>query len=84
MTGEVEDTDVGFPSPEHHIAEREFPMKLAMGALAVLATIGGVVQIPHVNEGLHHFLEPTFHDSALYESSSRRARLWSSGWWSAR
>ncbi len=67
MTGEVEDTDVGFPGPEHHIAEREFPMKLAMGALAVLATVGGVLQIPHVNEGLHHFLEPTFHDSALYE-----------------
>ncbi|HEX5782372.1 MAG TPA: NADH-quinone oxidoreductase subunit L [Solirubrobacteraceae bacterium] len=67
MTGEVEDTDVGFPGPEHHIAEREFPMKLAMGTLAVLATIGGVIQIPHVNEGLHHFLEPTFHDSALYE-----------------
>jgi NADH-quinone oxidoreductase subunit L len=67
MTGEIEDTDVGFPGPEHHIAEREFPMKLAMGALAVLATIGGAVQIPEVNEGLHHFLEPTFEDSALYE-----------------
>jgi NADH-quinone oxidoreductase subunit L len=67
MTGEIEDTDVGFPGPEHHIAEREFPMKLAMGGLAVLATIGGIVQIPGVNEGLHHFLEPTFHDSALYE-----------------
>jgi NADH-quinone oxidoreductase subunit L len=67
MTGEPEDTDVGFPGPEHHIAEREFPMKLAMGALAVLATVGGVLQIPHVNEGLHQFLEPSFHDSALYE-----------------
>jgi NADH-quinone oxidoreductase subunit L len=67
MTGEIEDTDVGFPGPEHHIAEREFPMKLAMGALAVLATVGGVLQIPHVNEGLHQFLEPSFHDSALYE-----------------
>jgi NADH-quinone oxidoreductase subunit L len=67
MTGEIEDTDVGFPGPEHHIAEREFPMKAAMASLAVLATIGGFIQIPHVNEGLHHFLEPTFHDSALYE-----------------
>ena len=36
-TGEVEDTDVGFPGPEHHIAEREWPMKIAMGVLAVLA-----------------------------------------------
>ena len=34
-TGEVEDTDVGFPGPDHHIAEREWPMKGAMGALAV-------------------------------------------------
>jgi NADH-quinone oxidoreductase subunit L len=67
MTGEIEDTDVGFPGPEHHVAEREFPMKLAMGALAVLATVGGVVQIPELNESLHKFLEPTFHDSALYE-----------------
>jgi NADH-quinone oxidoreductase subunit L len=67
MTGEIEDTDVGFPGPEHHIAERELPMKLAMGALAVLATLGGVVQIPGVNEGLHHFLEPTFADSEFYD-----------------
>jgi NADH-quinone oxidoreductase subunit L len=67
MTGEIEDTDVGFPGPEHHIAEREFPMKLAMGALAVLAVIGGVPQIPHVTDALHTFLEPSFHDSGLYE-----------------
>ena len=37
-TGEVEDTDVGFPGPEHHIAEREWSMKAAMGLLAVGAT----------------------------------------------
>ena len=30
MSGEVEDTDVGFPGPEHHIAEREMPMRAAM------------------------------------------------------
>ena len=30
MTGEEEDTDVGFPGPGHFIAERELPMKLAM------------------------------------------------------
>jgi NADH-quinone oxidoreductase subunit L len=66
-TGEVEDTDVGFPGPDHHIAEREGTMKIAMGALAVLATIGGFVQIPKVNEMLHHFLEPTFAESRFYE-----------------
>ena len=39
-TGEVEDTDVGFPGPEHHIAEREWSMKVAMALLAV----GAIVQ----------------------------------------
>jgi NADH-quinone oxidoreductase subunit L len=66
-TGEIEDTDVGFPGADHHIAEREGPMKIAMGLLAILATVGGVVQIPKVNESLHHFLEPAFHDSRFYE-----------------
>jgi NADH-quinone oxidoreductase subunit L len=66
MTGEIEDTDVGFPGPEHHIAEREVPMKLAMGGLAILATVAGVLQIPTVTEAVHKFLEPTFADSAEY------------------
>jgi NADH-quinone oxidoreductase subunit L len=66
-TGEVEDTDVGFPGPDHHIAEREPSMKLAMGTLALLATVGGFLQIPTVTHVVDHFLEPTFRDSALYE-----------------
>jgi NADH-quinone oxidoreductase subunit L len=65
-TGEVEDTDVGFPGPEHHIAEREGAMKVAMGSLAVLAAVGGFLQIPGVTSALHKFLEPTFADSRLY------------------
>jgi NADH-quinone oxidoreductase subunit L len=65
LTGEAEDTDVGFPGPEHHIAEREPPMKLAMAVLGVLATIGGVVQIPGVTDVVDTFLEPTFEDSPL-------------------
>ena len=67
-TGEVEDTDVGFPGPEHHIAEREGSMKVAMGLLAVLAIVGGFLQIPGVTDALHKFLEPTFADSRLYAS----------------
>jgi NADH-quinone oxidoreductase subunit L len=66
--GEVEDTEVGFPGPEHHIAERAGGMKIAMAGLAVLATIGGFLQIPGVTDAVHNFLEPTFHDSELYES----------------
>jgi NADH-quinone oxidoreductase subunit L len=65
QTGEIEDTDVGFPGPEHHIAEREFEMKGAMTALAVLAVIGGIVQIPFVTHWLENFLDPSFADSTL-------------------
>jgi NADH-quinone oxidoreductase subunit L len=64
--GEVEDTEVGFPGPDHHIAEREPSMKLAMGTLALLAVVGGFLQIPKVTHIVDHFLEPTFEDSALY------------------
>jgi NADH-quinone oxidoreductase subunit L len=60
-TGEEEDTDVGFPGPEHHIAEREPPMRAAMGLLAVLATIGGVLQLPFGwVTAIDNFLEPSF------------------------
>ena len=48
-TGEEEDTDVGFPGPEHHIAEREAPMKLGMAPLALLALTGGALGIPGVS-----------------------------------
>jgi NADH-quinone oxidoreductase subunit L len=64
--GEVEDTDVGFPGPEHHIAEREPTMKIAMGSLALLAIVGGLLQIPKVTHVIDSFLEPTFEESALY------------------
>jgi NADH-quinone oxidoreductase subunit L len=39
-----------------------------MGTLAVLAILGGVLQIPKVTHALHSFLEPTFHDSHYYET----------------
>jgi len=63
ITGEPEDTDVGYPGPEHHIAEREGPMKGAMALLAVLSIVGGVLQIPGVTHVIEHFLDPTFSDS---------------------
>ncbi|MGB9185156.1 MAG: proton-conducting transporter membrane subunit, partial [Solirubrobacteraceae bacterium] len=64
-TGEAEDTDVGFPGPEHHIAERDLAMKAPMGILAVLAVGGGVLQIPGVDSSISRFLAPTFADSRL-------------------
>jgi NADH-quinone oxidoreductase subunit L len=75
MTGEPEDTDVGFPGPDHHIAERTGEMRLAMGALAVLATIGGLLQIPEVTSALHNFLAPSFADSATFEELEPSAAL---------
>jgi NADH-quinone oxidoreductase subunit L len=68
--GEVEDTDVGFPGPEHHIAERALSMKVAMGTLAVLATVGGIVLIPKTTTWFDTFLEPTFEGSSVVTNPS--------------
>src|SRR4051794_22477021 len=67
-TGEVEDTEVGFPGPDHHVAEHEATMKIAMAGLAFFAVVGGVLQIPKVTDVLHNFLAPSFADSRFYES----------------
>src|SRR4051812_17763409 len=66
---EVEDTDVGFPGPDHFVAEREMPMKVAMSLLAVLATIAGVVLLPFgATDWLDKFLEPSFSDSHYFHA----------------
>jgi NADH-quinone oxidoreductase subunit L len=67
VNGELEDTDVGFPGPEHHIAEREGTMKIAMGVLAVGAIFAGLLQIPTVTHILHDFLHPAFEESRFYD-----------------
>jgi NADH-quinone oxidoreductase subunit L len=67
-TGEVEDTDVGFPGPDHHIAEREWSMKAAMALLAVGAIFAGLLQVPQVTHVIDTFLHPTFEDSTYFES----------------
>src|SRR5215204_969694 len=66
-TGEKEDTDVGFPGPSHQIAEREWPMKIAMSILAFGALVGGFLQIPGVDDVVHRFLHGSFEGSTLYE-----------------
>jgi NADH-quinone oxidoreductase subunit L len=76
MTGEEEDTDVGFPGPGHFIAEREWPMKIAMSALAVLALIGGAVQIPGVDDAVTRFLDPTFADSRFVHTQVGTGSAW--------
>src|SRR5262249_35614996 len=56
MTGEHEDIEVGFPGADHHIAERDWPMRAAMAPLAVLSVIGGIVMIPGVTDWFEKFL----------------------------
>jgi NADH-quinone oxidoreductase subunit L len=75
-TGEVEDTDVGFPGPDHHIAERDLAMKVPMSVLAVLAVIGGVLQIPGVDAGINRFLAPTFAGSRLADLDPTSGTAW--------
>jgi NADH-quinone oxidoreductase subunit L len=70
MSGEHEDTEVGFPGAEHHIAEREWPMKAAMAPLALLSMLGGLVLIPGVTHWLENFLEPTFADTTFHRVPS--------------
>ncbi len=65
-TGEKEDTEVGFPGSEHHIAERAPGMKIAMAILAALSIVAGVVQLPGITAGMEHFLEGSFEDSELF------------------
>jgi NADH-quinone oxidoreductase subunit L len=76
MTGEPEDTEVGFPGAEHHVAEREWPMKVAMSLLAALAVVGGVVGVPALTDTLEHFLEPTFEESRFHETVPSEGAEW--------
>jgi NADH-quinone oxidoreductase subunit L len=67
ISGEREDTDVGFPGAEHHIAERDWPMRWAMIVLGFGAIFGGLVQVPGVTNVIESFLRPTF-ESSPFES----------------
>jgi NADH-quinone oxidoreductase subunit L len=75
-TGEKEDTEVGYPGEEHHIAEQAPGMKIGMAVLGFLALVGGLVQIPGVSEVITHFLEPTFEDSPLAAMHPSTSEAW--------
>jgi NADH-quinone oxidoreductase subunit L len=66
-TYEEEDTDVGFPGPGHYIAEREWPMKVAMTVLAVGAVVAGLIQVPFVDDLVNTYLRPDFLTDPAYE-----------------
>jgi len=74
-TGEEEDTDVGFPGPAHAIAERAWPMRVAMSLLALGAVGAGLVQIPKTDFVIDDFLRPSFATSKLYEPPAHNGLL---------
>jgi NADH-quinone oxidoreductase subunit L len=73
--GEEEDTDVGFPGPNHTIAERALPMRIAMGLLALGAAGAGLIQIPKVDFVVDDFLRPTFATAQGYEPHTKTGLL---------
>jgi NADH-quinone oxidoreductase subunit L len=75
-SGEAEDTDVGFPGAEHHIAEQSLPMRIAMAVLAFGALFAGLVQVPGVDETITHFLDPVFADSPLAAIHPSNGEAW--------
>jgi NADH-quinone oxidoreductase subunit L len=75
-TGEAEDTDVGFPGAEHHIAERAMPMRIAMAILGFLALLGGLVQIPGVDSAVESFLDGTFASSRFASTAPTNGQAW--------
>jgi NADH-quinone oxidoreductase subunit L len=73
--GEEEDTGVGFPGPNHAIAERALPMRIAMGLLALGAIGAGLIQIPKVDFVIDDFLRPSFATAKGYEPHTKTGLL---------
>ena len=80
--GEVEDTDVGFPGPEHPSPSASCPCGPRWALLAVCAVVGGLVQMPRVDTALDEV--PRADLRRLDACTSTRAtRSPRSGWCSA-
>jgi NADH-quinone oxidoreductase subunit L len=75
-TGEEEDVEVGFPGAEHHIAEREWPMRFAMIPLSILSLVGGWIVVPGISKAVENFLEPSFADSTHFSSVPSTGTEW--------
>ncbi len=73
--GEEEDMDVGFPGPTHAIAERSWPMRIAMALLALGAVGIGLIQIPRVDFVVDDFLRPSFASAKGYEPHTKTGLL---------
>ena len=75
-THEVEDTEVGFPGPDHAIAERNWTMLFPMTILAILSLVGGFIQIPGIDDAVTRFLAPSFVGSSLYSAQVTTTSSW--------
>jgi NADH-quinone oxidoreductase subunit L len=76
MTGEEEDTEIGFPGPGHFVAERAWPMRIAMSILAVLALVGGAAQVPGADDAITRWLDPSFADSKFAHLQVGTTEAW--------
>jgi len=73
--GEEEDLDVGFPGPTHAIAEKAWPMAVAMTVLALGAIFAGLIQIPKVDDVVTTFLQGSFEHTSNYEEPLKEGLL---------
>jgi NADH-quinone oxidoreductase subunit L len=76
QSGEHEDVDVGFPGKVHWIAERAWPMAVAMAGLGIGALFAGYIQVPGLDHVLTTFLTPTFESSPLFHIEEPVSAAW--------
>ena len=73
----MEDTDVGFPGPEHHIAERDWAMKVPDGDPgACWRWSAACCRSPASTTRITKFLAPTFAGSHLYDLEPSTGTDW--------
>ena len=75
-SGAKEDTGVGYPGADHHIAGQAPGMKIAMAVLGFLALFAGVLQIPGVTDVVTNFLDPSFENSIYYGMHPTTSESW--------
>ena len=74
-TAKMEDTDVGFPGPTHAIAERAWPMAVAMSVLAVGGRRRGAGADPESGLRHHDFLRAPSSAPSNYEEPLKEGLL---------
>ena len=73
---EPEDPEVGFPGREHAYAENTPTMMFPMAILALLALVGGFIEIPGVDSAVARFLSPSFVGSPYFSADQSTGTSW--------